>query len=147
MLTGFLRYQSVEAMRTPESGCSCKSAFIRTELSGTDLAKNLAFGTIVFVEVGFWGITAGTFTVIVNVTLRASGNWFDFLTILPFDVRNIIPVIPWFVMKNLRKFINLESLIFRRMGVIKDPLFEWNVSADKVKKIANNSLLVLNVLK
>ena len=72
---------------------------------------------------------------------------FDFLTILPFDVRNIIPVIPWFVMKNLRKFINLESLIFRRMGVIKDPLFEWNVSADKVKKIANNSLLVLNVLK
>ena len=31
-----------------------------------------------------------------------------------------------------REFINLVLLVFRGMGVIKRPLFEWDESADKI---------------
>jgi hypothetical protein len=129
---------------TAQSCCSGKSTFIRAEFGGTDLAENLSFGTIVFVKVRLWSIASRTFTVIIDITLRASGNRLNLLTITPFDVWNVIPVIPWVVVKNLREFINLEFLVLRRMRIIINPLLEWNVSADKVKKIANNSLLVLN---
>ena len=49
--------------------------------------------------------------------------------------------------KNPREFINLEFLIFRRMGIIKSPLLKRNISADKVKKPADLFMLVLNKLK
>ena len=43
-----------------------------------------------------------------------------------------------------RKFINLEFLVLRRMGIIKSPLFERNVSADKVNKPAVLLVKILN---
>ena len=42
------------------------------------------------------------------------------------------------------KFIHFKLLIFWRMRIIKSPLFERNISADKVKKPADLLMLVLN---
>ena len=33
---------------------------------------------------------------------------------------------------NFGKLIYFKLLVFGRMGIIKGPLFEWNISADKV---------------
>lgn len=33
-----------------------------------------------------------------------------------------------------RKLINLKLLILWRMGIVESPLFEWNISADKVNE-------------
>ena len=147
VFTGLAWNKGIQAVRAAECCCPGKSAFVRTELSGTDLAENLAFGTIVFIKISFRGITAWTFTVIINVAFRTSGNRLDFPAIFPFDVRNVVMVIPRLVMEYLRQFINLEFLIFWRMGIIENPLLERNISANKSKKVANNSLQVLNVLK
>lgn len=43
-----------------------------------------------------------------------------------------------------RKFVNLEFLVFRGMGIIKSPLFEWDVSADEVDQPAVLLIKVLN---
>lgn len=52
---------------------------------------------------------------------------------LSFLVRDkvfIVPVLPKVCDK--REFINLKLLVLRGMGIIKDPLLEWNISANKV---------------
>ena len=134
-------------MRTTQRCCSGKSAFIRAEFSGTDFTEKLSFGAVILVKIRLWSIATRTLAFIVDVTFRATGNRFDFLPITPFDVRYVVSVIPGIVMKNLRKFINLKFLILWRVGIIVNPLLEWNISADKVKKIANYLLLILNVTK
>ena len=35
---------------------------------------------------------------------------------------------------DLRRLINFELLILRRMSIIINPLFEWDISADKREK-------------
>ena len=63
---------------------------------------------------------------------------------LPFEVRNVVFVIPFFVIDYFWELINLEFLIFGRMGIIEDPLLKGNISADKIKKPADLFMLVLN---
>jgi len=63
-------------------------------------------------------------------------------------VRNkIIPLLGLFVGYDSRAFINLEFLALWRVGIIENPLLEWNISTDKIKKLANYFILVLNDLQ
>ena len=91
-----------------------------------------------------WSIATWTGTVVINITFRTAADRFDFLAILPFEVRNVVFVIPFFVIDYFWELINLEFLIFGRMGVIEDPLLKGNISADKIKKPADLFMLVLN---
>ena len=76
-------------------------------------------------------IRADKATADVPVIITAS-NRFERLTIFPVIVfKKELPVLfdKWF---NNRKFIHFEFLIFRRMGIIECPLFERDISADKI---------------
>ena len=59
----------------------------------------------------------------------------------------ILPVPVLFIGDDFWKFINLELVVFWRMGIIKSPLLERDVSTDKVNEPADLFMLVLNVLK
>lgn len=147
MLAFFLFYQNVQTVRAAQCCCPCKSAFSRAEFRRAYFTENLSPGTIVFIEIWFWRIASGTLAFIINVTFRTSGNGLAFFAITPFDIRNVIFVIPWLIVENLRKFINLKFLVLRGMRIIESPLFKGNISADKVKKPADLFLLVLNNVK
>lgn len=75
-------------------------------------AEELPFGTIVFVEIEFWGITAWAGTVAVNITFAPALNRFDFFTIPPFQIRDVFFVIPFLVINDLWKLVNPKFLIF-----------------------------------
>ena len=119
------------------------------EKSGiTDLAENLPFGTIIFVKKWFRSTTAGTTVFIWDITLGSAVDGTDFLTVTFFKVRNQLLISPGLTENcNERKLISFEFLVLWKVGIIKSPLPERNVSADKRKKITNHSLLVLNVVK
>ena len=114
-----------------------------------DLAQNLAFlFAIVPHEIVHRGITCRTGTVFWNITLHPSEYWTYGFMITPLVIRDeILPVPILFVGYDFRKLVNLEFLILWRIGIIKSPLLEGNVSTDKVNKPANLFMLVLNELK
>lgn len=92
--------------------------------------------------------TVGATAYIWNITLGPAVDGTDFLTVTFFKVRNQFLVSPVLTeISDERKLVRFEFLILWRMGIIKSLLPERNVSADKGKKIANHSLLVLNVVK
>jgi hypothetical protein len=65
-----------------------------------------------------------------------------------FVVRNkIFPIPILFVRDDFGKLIYFEFLILWRMGIIKSPLPERDISANKVNKPTNLFMLVLNELK
>ena len=109
--------------------------------------RDLSFFTIVLVEIRLGSIAARACAVIRNVTILATINRLYFLAVLPFKVRNVVQVIPFFIMDNLWEFINPEFLIFGRMRIIKRPLLKRNISADEAKKPADLFLLVLSYAK
>ena len=93
----------------------------------------MTFGAIVLIEKGFRSIAPGAGTVVRDVTFRAAADRSDFLAVTLFKVRDeilIIPILP--EVGDQRKFINLEFLVLGRVGVIKSPLLERNISADKL---------------
>ena len=112
-----------------------------------NFAKNLTFGTVILIKIRFWSMTAWALTVIRNVAFGTSSNWFDgFVRILitPSEVLHEILIIPWFNRaENEWKLIKLKFLIFRGMGIIKSPLFEWDIFTDKVNK---KTILLIKVL-
>ena len=93
----------------------------------------MTFGAIVLIEKGLGSIAPGAGTVIRDVTFRAAADRSDFLTITLFKVRDEILIIPVLVeVGNQREFINLELLVLGRMRIIKSPLLERDISADKL---------------
>ncbi len=83
-----------------------------------------------------------------DITFTTTKNRANGFTIALFVVGDeILPVPILFIRDNLRKLINLEFLILWRMGIVKCPLLERNISTDKVKKPVDLFLLVLNELK
>ena len=60
-------------------------------------------------------------------------DWKNLLAIAFFVVRDKVFVSPVLsVIRDQRELINLEFLVFGRMRIIKSPLLERNVSADKI---------------
>jgi hypothetical protein len=92
----------------------------------------LSFGTIILVEVRFRGVTTRAGAGIIDVAFRASADRLDFLLVPPFEIRDVIFVIPLFVEDNLGKLIDLKLLVLWGMGIIECPLPERNISADKI---------------
>ena len=110
-----------------------EAAFIRKEPGGADFAEELAFGTIVFVQKGFRRITPGAGAGVWDITFGPAADRADLLAIAFFVVRDKFLVSPVLSeIGNKGELINLELLVFWGMGVIKRPLLERDVSADKI---------------
>ena len=78
-------------------------------------------------------LTTGTGTVIGDVTFGPPFDGTDLLFVTFFKVRDQFLISPVLTeIGDQREFINLVFLVFRGMGVIKRPLFEWDESADKI---------------
>ena len=114
----------------------------------TDLAQELSFGTIVLIEINGWSLTSWTGTGFGDIAVGTTTDWLDQLPVAFIPVWNQFLVCPILLVRlDLGKFIDLELLILGRMGIVKSPLLKWDISTDKIKKLADNTLLVLNDLK
>ena len=132
VLTVFFGNQRVGAVRTTKLKGS-KSAVLRRESGRADRAEELPFGAIVFIEKWLGSIASGTGTVVRDVTFRASADGSYFLAVTLFKVRDEVFVVPVLAeISNQGEFINLELLVLRRMGIIKSPLLERDIPADKL---------------
>ena len=110
-----------------------KAAFSGGKPGGTDLAEYLAFGAVVFIEEWLWGVTAWAGAFVGDVTLRAAADRPNLLAIALFVVRDKFLVSPVLTeVGDQRQLINLELLVFWGVGIIKSPLLERDISADKV---------------
>ena len=114
-----------------------------------DLAQKLAFlPAVVPHEIVNRGVTGRAGTMFWNITIAMPENRLNGFVITLFVVRNEILPVPFLLIENdFWKLINLELLVLRRMGIIKSPLLERDVSTDKVNKPADLFMLVLNKLK
>lgn len=129
----FFSHKSFPAMRTAKGELFRKAVFFRGEVGAADLTAELPGFAVVAVEIRF-GSTAGRATAVIgDVTGFAPDDGPDILIIAMLEVRDEeLPVPVMLVELDPWKFIDLELLVFRGMGVIKRPLFEWDVSADKI---------------
>ena len=75
----------------------------------------------------------GAFTVFWDVTLLTPGNRFNLLLIFVLKVRDEELPVPLILVKSdTWEFIGLEFLIFWGVGIIKSPLLERDIFADKI---------------
>ena len=103
------------------------------ELCVADLAGELSLATVVLVKILLWSLTTGTGTFFRDVTFGLAFDGADLLAVTLMEVRNQLLIGPVLTeIRNQRKFINLVLLVFWGMGVIKRPLLERDVSADKI---------------
>ena len=112
-----------------------------------DFALVLPVATVVVIDEVMRSTTEWTDGIFGNGFTIAALNRFDCFTILPLVVfKKELPVL---FDKGFddRKFINLEFLILWGMGIVKSPLFQRNISANKVKKPTVLLVKVLNCLK
>lgn len=95
----------------------------------------MSLGAVISIKKGLRGMTAGAGTVKRNITFFMSCNRFDLLVIFIFEIRDEKLPVPIALMElELGKLIGFEFVIFRGMGIIKGPLFERDIFADKVNK-------------
>ena len=110
-----------------------KAVLLQGELRVTNFAGKLSFGAVVLVKIGLWSLTTGTGTFFRDVTFGLTFDGADLLAVTLIEVRNQFLIGPVLTeIRNQRKFINLVLLVFGGMGVIKRPLLERDVSADKI---------------
>ena len=91
-------------------------------------------------------IAARTGAVIRDVAFFAAGDRFNLFAITPFQVWDLILVIPFFVINDSGEPVHFEFLVFWRMGIVMCPLSEWDVSADKQDEPAVHRIKVLNYI-
>ena len=128
----FLRDQGIPAVGAPQLDRG-EAAFAGREPGITNFAEKLSFRAVILVKERFWGATARAGAGIRDVRLATAADRADFLAITLFKVRDeffIGPVLP--EVSDKRKFINFELQIFGRMGIIKSPLLERDISANKI---------------
>ena len=146
LLTLFLAYKGTGTIRTSERKQLCGSVFFWRKSSRADLAQDLSFGAIVFIQVWFRGIAARTCAFIRDIAFLTTGNRLYLFSVAPFQVRDVIPVIPLFVIEDFREPVDFEFLVFRGMGIIVRPLFERNISANKQNQPTVHVRKVLNYI-
>ena len=101
------------------------------EFSTTNFAKKLPFRTIVFIKVFMRSIATRTNTIVGNVANRMTLNGQDFLAIPLLNIVHEGKIMPNLVFYDVRKSVHFVFLVFRRVGIIKSPLFKRNKSADE----------------
>ena len=132
VLAVFLGDQCIATVRTPKLKRG-KPAVLWRESGRADSTEKLPFGAIVLIKKGLRGITSGAGTMVRDVTFRPAADRADLLTVTFFKVRDEVFVIPVLAeVGDQRELINLELLILWRMGIIKSPLPERDISANKV---------------
>ena len=93
----------------------------------------MCIGAVVFIEKKFRSVTSGAGAVIRDVTFRATSDGVDCFTVTLLKVWDKIFVIPVLAeIGDQRELINLELLVLWGVGIIKSPLLERDISADKV---------------
>jgi hypothetical protein len=76
---------------------------------------------------------AGTDQILWDIRFGTAFDWFNQVTIAVFDISYVKLIIEGCRSVHSRKFINLEFLVLRGMGIIESPLLERNIFADKEK--------------
>ena len=114
----------------------------------TYFAEYLPFGAVVFVEKWHRSVTAGTGAVLRDIAFRAAVHGPDLLPIACFNIRDELLISPALTeVSDKRQLVCLEFLVLGGMGIIKSPLPEGDVSADKHDQPAVLLVKVLNELK
>lgn len=114
----FYMSQRVAAVGTFQRVSLRKAVVIWREGSRADFTEDLSFSPIILVKIRLWGIAAWACTTVRNVAFRAAVDRFYLFSVLPFEIRDVIFVIPFFVVDDFRKFVNLEFLVLGRMGLL-----------------------------
>ena len=126
-------YQSIVTMRTAQGTDLGETVFLRREICFTNLALDLPFVTVITVKIRFRSIAERAGTVIWDVAFLTPCNRLDLNVISVFEVRDKQLPIPFMVVKfNLGEFVSFELLVLWRVRIVKSPLPERNISADKV---------------
>ena len=139
----FLRNKRFAAMRTEEPK-RCSYYFSGRESLTTDFTLILTVAAIIIIEIKMGGTAERTDGILRDGFSVTALNGFDRFTILPVIVlKKELPVL---FNKGFddRKLINLKFLIYGRMRIIESPLFQGDISANKVNKPADLLMLVLN---
>ena len=125
--------KGMTAMRTAKiQGREAVALFLR-ESGITDFAQKLAPGAIILVEIDGGSLAPWTGTGFGDVTVGTTADRLDHLSVALVPVRKQFFVSPVLIVwLDLRKFINPVLLIFGRMRIIESPLFERDVSTDKI---------------
>jgi hypothetical protein len=147
VLAVFLVNEAVTAMRALQnSGFGEEVIFGSRKMCLADFAQKLAFlFAIVPHQIIHGSITCRAGTVFWNITFHTAKDRLDsFVVTLPVVRNKIFPIPILFIRDDFWKLIYFEFLILWRMGIIKSPLPERDVSANKVNKPANLFMLVLN---
>ena len=140
----FLWNKRITTMRTTEFHRR-EAALIRGESGITDLTEKLPFAAVILIKIRFRGITARTGTEVVDITFGTSADRPDLLAVAFLEVRNKFFISPVLTkIGDQRKFINLEFLIFGRMGIVISPLLKRDIPANEVDKPAVLLVKVLN---
>lgn len=93
--------------------------------------NRLSFGNIIKIDFGSITLWAGTG--VQNIALRTLGDRTYFLSVTFFEVRNQLFVSPVLTeIDNEWESVNFEFMILWGMGIIKSPMFESNMFANKV---------------
>jgi hypothetical protein len=150
VLTILLMTEIVIAMRALQNGSFGEAViFGWRKKCLADFAQNLALSfAIVPRQIIHRSITCRAGTVFRDIAFYTAKYRPDGFVVTFFVVRNkIFPIPILFVRDDFGKLIYFEFLIFWRMGIIKSPLPERDISANKVNKPTNLFMLVLNELK
>ena len=135
VFTVFLVNKWMRAVRAFQNRGFWKTAVVRSwKTILAYLAKKLAFLFAIIPHKILERCAAKiTAAVLRNVTFATAKDRFDGFVIALFIVGNEVGPFPiLFEGYDFRKLINFKLLIFWRMGIIESPLFERDVSADKV---------------
>lgn len=127
----FFLNEGISTVRTGKAKRCCND-FTGAEGLTTDFTLVLTVTAIIVIDVVMWSPTQRADGIFRNGFSITSLNWFDRLTVFPLVVfKKKLPVL---LDKGFddRKLINLKFLILWRMGIIKSPLFERNISANKI---------------
>ena len=130
MFPFFFRNKSFPAMRAAKSELFGKAVFFRGEVGAADLTAELPDFAVIAVEIRF-GCTAGRTTAVIgDIAGFPPGNRGK--AVVSKKRNRELPVPLMLMDLNSGKFIDFKFLVFRGMGIIKCPLLERDVSADKI---------------
>ena len=139
----FLCHQSLPAVRAQHPDGS-GNKISGTEGLGTDFAPILSITAIVIVEKVMGCTAQRTDNIFRDRAAVSALNRLNGFAILPEVVfQEKLPVL-FDKGSDVREFVNFEFLILWGVGIVKAPLLEWDVSADKTNQPAFLLVKILN---
>ena len=117
--------------------------------TATDFTTYLtSLSAIIPGQIRFGSITGRAGAVIGYITFGSAEYRLYGFAVTLFVVRNeVIPFPILFMGNDAGKYIYFEFLIFRGMRIVKRPLFQRDISADKIQKLTDYFLLVFDKIK